>query len=398
MKSNKNWKVSAVLFLLSQNISLFGSSIVGYAVIWHITLETSSGFWMMLATIFSNLPQIIISLWGGALADRFNRKYMIMVADGFIALATLGLAISYWTGFQDKILLLIVLAIRSTGAGIQSPAVNAIYPQIVPKENLTKIQGINQTVNSVCLLLAPAIGGVLLGSIGLVWAFMVDVDVVTAIIAITIMSIIKVERQNTTVNTNSMISDIRAGIGYVLKHSELRKLIVFYAIAFILLTPAMVLSPLMVERTFGNEVWRLTANEIIWTIGSLVGGVFIAFRKQIKNKVFAIAVCFIAFGVAFGFMSIATNFVIYLMLILVAGFFMPILTTAQTVYVQEITEPNVLGRVVSSLQIASTSALPIAILFLGPLADIFSIQSMLFVSGILLVICGMLYGKLRLIK
>ena len=393
MKLNKNWKVSAVLFLLSQNTSLFGSSIVGYAVIWHITLETSSGFWMMLATIFSNLPQIIISLWGGALADRFNRKYMIMVADGFIALATLGLAISYWTGFQDKILLLIVLAIRSTGAGIQSPAVNAIYPQIVPKENLIKIQGINQTINAVCLLLAPAIGGVLLGSIGLVWAFMVDV--VTAIIAIAIMSIIKVERQITTVNTNSMISDIRAGIGYVLKHSELKKLVAFYAVAFILLTPAMVLSPLMVERTFGNEVWRLTANEIIWTIGSLIGGIFIAFRKQIKNKVFAIAVCFIAFGVAFGFMSIATNFVIYLMLILIAGFFMPILTTAQTVYVQEITEPNVLGRVFSILQIASTSALPIAILFLGPLADIISIQSMLFVSGILLVICGALYGKLR---
>ena len=393
MKLNKNWKVSAVLFLLSQNTSLFGSSIVGYAVIWHITLETSSGFWMMLATIFSNLPQIIISLWGGALADRFNRKYMIMLADGFIALATLGLAISYWTGFQDKILLLIVLAIRSTGAGIQSPAVNAIYPQIVPKENLIKIQGINQTINAVCLLLAPAIGGVLLGSIGLVWAFMVDV--VTAIIAITIMSIIKVERQNTAVNTNSMISDIRAGIGYVLEHSELKKLIAFYAVAFILLTPAMVLSPLMVERTFGNEVWRLTANEIIWTIGSFIGGVFIAFRKQIKNKVFAIAVCFVAFGLAFGFMSIATNFVIYLILILVAGFFMPILTTAQTVYVQEITEPNVLGRVFSILQIASTSALPIAILFLGPLADIISIQSMLFVSGILLVICGALYGKLK---
>lgn len=393
MKLNKNWKVSAVLFLLSQNTSLFGSSIVGYAIIWHITLETSSGFWMMLATIFSNLPQIIISLWGGALADRFNRKYMIMLADGFIALATLGLAISYWTGFQDKILLLIVLAIRSTGAGIQSPAVNAIYPQIVPKENLIKIQGINQTINAVCLLLAPAIGGVLLGSIGLVWAFMVDV--VTAIIAITIMSIIKVERQNTAVNTNSMISDIRAGIGYVFEHSELKKLIVFYAIAFILLTPAMVLSPLMVERTFGNEVWRLTANEIIWTIGSFIGGVFIAFRKQIKNKAFAIAVCFVAFGVAFGFMSIATNFVIYLILILVAGFFMPILTTAQTVYVQEITEPNVLGRVFSILQIASTSALPIAILFLGPLADIISIQSMLFVSGILLVICGALYGKLK---
>ena len=70
-------------------------------------------------------------------------------------------------------------------------------------------------------------------------------------------------------------------------------------------------------------------------------------------------------------------------------------TTAQTVYVQEITEPNVLGRVFSIIQIASTSALPIAILFLGPLADIISVQSMLFVSGILFVICGALYGRLR---
>ncbi len=389
----RNWKISTLLFLTSQNISLFGSSIVGYAAIWHITLETSSGFWMMLATIFSNLPQIIISLWGGVLADKFNRKYMIMVADGFIALATLWLVISYWAGFQNKILLLIVLAIRSAGAGIQAPAVNAIYPQIVPEEHLTKIQGINQTINAVCLLLAPAVGGVLLGAIGLIWAFMVDV--VTAITAIAVMSMVRVKRQNTSAGTNSMISDIRAGIGYVLNHSELRILIIFCAIAFILLTPAMVLSPLMIERTFGNEVWRLTANEIIWTIGSLVGGVCIALKKQLHNKTFAISACFVAFGIAFGFMSISTHFEMYLIFVLIAGFIMPILTTAQTVYVQEITEPNMLGRVFSIIQIASTSALPIAILFLGPLADIISIQSMLFVSSILLLVCGVAYKKLR---
>ena len=63
MKSNKNWKVSAVLFLLSQNISLFGSSIVGYAVIWHITLETSSGFWMMMAITSPIMQQGCSRIW-----------------------------------------------------------------------------------------------------------------------------------------------------------------------------------------------------------------------------------------------------------------------------------------------------------------------------------------------
>ena len=220
-------------------------------------------------------------------------------------------------------------------------------------------------------------------------------DVVTAITAIAVMSMVTVKRQHISTNTSSMISDIRAGIGYVFKHSELRTLIIFYAIAFILLTPAMVLSPLMIERTFGNEVWLLTANEIVWTIGSFVGGVYIALKKHHNNKTFVISVCFIAFGIAYGFMSISTHFEMYLIFVLIAGFIMPILTTAQTVYVQEITEPNMLGRVFSIIQIASTSALPIAILFLGPLADIISIQSMLFVSGILLLICGVVYNKLR---
>src|SRR5699024_2608974 len=147
-------------------------------------------------------------------------------------------------------------------------------------------------------------------------------------------------------------------------HSELKKLIAFYAIAFILLTPPMVLSPLMIERTFGNEVWRLTANVILWTVGSLIGGGFIVLIKQIKNKVFAIVAIFIAVGLSFGFMSISTNFASYLVFILIAGFFMHVLTTVQTVYVQETSEPDVLGRVFSIIQIASTSAFPVAILFL----------------------------------
>ncbi len=94
----KNKKI--ILFLLSQNISLFGSSVVGFAILWHITLETSSGFWLMLFTICSMFPQVIISLWGGVWADRYNRKYIIMLADAFIAIATLGLAMAFRMGFQ----------------------------------------------------------------------------------------------------------------------------------------------------------------------------------------------------------------------------------------------------------------------------------------------------------
>jgi DHA3 family macrolide efflux protein-like MFS transporter len=377
------------LFLISQNLSLFGSTVVGFAIVWYITLETSSGFWLMLSTICSTLPQVVISLWGGVWADRYNRKHLIMLADAFIALATLGLAIAFWSGFKSMELLLAVSVVRSLGAGIQTPAVNATYPQLVPQEKLTKIQGIHQTSISVLMLLAPAVGGAILGSMEIVWAFMLDV--VTAALAILIFSFIKVEKIERTDEPASVFTDLRQGLDYSFSHPDLRRIIICYACSFFLITPAAVLTPLMIERSFGSEVWRLTANEIVWTVGSLIGGVYVSLHGDFKDKVRTVALCLVAFGVTFGLLGIAGNFMVYLLIMGTAGFFMPIIATAQTVFIQEITPPTMMGRVFSIIQIIATSSMPIAILLLGPLADIVSVESILVVSGILLAIVGKLY-------
>ncbi len=388
-KGNTLFNKKIVLFLLSQNISLFGSSVVGFAIVWHITLETSSGLWLMLATICYMVPQVLISLWGGVWADRYNRKHLIMFADAFIALATLALAILFWAGFQQLGFLLAVSVVRSIGGGVQAPAVNAIYPQLVPREGLTKIQGINQTLNSVLMLFAPAVGGVVLGSMGIAWAFMLDV--ITAALAILIMSFIKVANIERTDAFTSMTADIKQGIYYAFRQPLLRGIICCYACSFFLITPAAILTPLMVERSFGSDVWKLTANEMVWTIGSLIGGLYVSLKGSIKDKVRTIAACLVAFGVTFGLLGIAGNFFVYLFIMGIAGFFMPIIATAQTVLIQEITEPTMLGRVFSIVQIVSASAMPAAILFFGPLADVVSVEGILFVSGVLLIAVGVLY-------
>jgi DHA3 family macrolide efflux protein-like MFS transporter len=377
------------LFLISQNLSLFGSTVVGFAIVWYITLETSSGFWLMLSTICSTLPQVVISLWGGVWADRYNRKHLIMLADAFIALATLGLAIAFWSGFKSMELLLAVSVVRSLGAGIQTPAVNATYPQLVPQEKLTKIQGIHQTSISVLMLLAPAVGGAILGSMEIVWAFMLDV--VTAALAILVFSFIEVEKIERTDEPASVFTDLRQGLDYSFSHPDLRRIIICYACSFFLITPAAVLTPLMIERSFGSEVWRLTANEIVWTVGSLIGGVYVSLHGDFKDKVRTVALCLVAFGVTFSLLGLAGNFMVYLLIMGTAGFFMPIIATAQTVFIQEITPPTMMGRVFSIIQIIATSSMPIAILLLGPLADIVSVESILVVSGILLAIVGKLY-------
>jgi len=388
-KGNSLFNKKIILFLVSQNISLFGSSVVGFAIIWHITLETSSGFWLMLFTICSTVPQVVISLWGGVWADRYNRKILIMLADAFIALTTLGLAVSFWIGFQRMELLLIASVVRSIGAGIQTPAVSAIYPQLVPQDRLTKIQGINQTLNSVLMLLSPAVGGVLLGSMDIAWAFMLDV--ITAALAILIIRFIKVERIQRTDENTSVFAELKQGIEFTFRNPLLRGIIICYACSFFLITPAAILTPLLVERSFGNDVWRLTANEVVWTIGTLIGGLFVSLYGSFKDKIRTISLCLIAFGVTFGLLGVAGNFVLYLIIMGTAGFFMPIIAMAQTVFIQEITQPTMLGRVFSIVQIISASAMPVAILLFGPLADAISVEAILIVSGVLLALFGVIY-------
>lgn len=385
------WKKRASLFLFSQNISLFGSSVVGFSIIWHITLTTSSGTWLMLSTICSVLPQVLVSLLGGVWADRYNRKHLIMLSDSFIALATLALAIAFLLGFDSLELLLMISAVRSIGAGVQTPAVGAIYPQLVPQEHLTKVQGINQTLNSILMLLAPAAGGLILGWVGIVGAFFVDV--ITAALAVCVMSRIEVEKIEPQSESDSIWMDLKSGVEYAFGHPMLRRILICYLFSFFLITPAAVLSPLMVERTFGSEIWRLTANEMIWTLGALFGGVFVSVKGQFQNKVKTVSLCLMAFGVLFGLLGLSWNFISFLAFMGIAGFFLPPMSTAQTVHIQEITKPEMLGRVFSMVQIITASAMPAAILLFGPLADVVSVESILLVSGFLLALVGFLYGQ-----
>ena len=392
-ETTTNWKARITVFLISQNLSLFGSSVVGYAVLWHIALETSSGVWMMLATICITVPQVLISLFGGVWADRHNRKHMIMLADGFIALATLALAISFLLGFRDIALLLIASVVRALGAGVQNPAVNAIYPQLTPQEKLTKVQGINQTIASGLALLSPAIGGVLLGTVGIVGAFFVDVA--TATLAILVMSRIHVERPPAVDAVKSVWKDIGVGISYIWGHRRLRRLIICLLFSFLLVTPAFTLIPLMIGRTFGNEVWRLTVHEIVWSAAMIISGIFVSVKGKFRNKTRTIAACIVGFGITFGLLGLSWDFASFLVFLGAAGFFWPALSAAQTVFVQETVPPEVLGRVFSVIQIIMMGAVPIAVLFFGPLADVVRVETILLISSALLGLVGVVYGLIE---
>lgn len=246
-----HWKRDIVLFLSGQTISLFGSSLVQFAIIWHITLTTSSGLMVTISTLCGFLPQLLISLFAGVWADRYSRKVLIMAADGVIAFSTLILAFLFLSGHQELWLLFTILGIRSIGQGIHTPAVNAMIPQLVPTDKLMRINGINGSIQSLTMVLSPAISGTLLGTAGIVSTFFVDVG--TAAIAIVIMFTLKVPKlvREAVQTEKGYLHELKTGILYAWKHPFIKVLLIVYAFFMFFCHPGRHADP-----TYGNSFLR----------------------------------------------------------------------------------------------------------------------------------------------
>ena len=167
---------------VEQTLSLFGSSVVQYAIFWYLVLRSNSGMVMTGAMVAAALPQAIVSVFGGVWADRWKRKLLVMFPDAVIAAVTICLSASMAVGWGDTGLILVVLVIRSAGGGIQTPAVQSFIPQIVPEAWLLRVNAINGTLQTAISIASPAIAAALVNLMPL-WMIML-VDVSTAIVGI----------------------------------------------------------------------------------------------------------------------------------------------------------------------------------------------------------------------
>ncbi|CAN5334152.1 MFS transporter [soil metagenome] len=381
----ENWKRNVSLFLTGQTISLFGSMIVQYAVMWYITFETGSGLAVALYALAAFLPQGIISIFGGVLADRMNRRVLVMLSDGTIAAVTLVLALLMANGVTDLWIILLAVAARSIGAGVQTPAVSAILPQLVPGEQLMRVNGIFGTIQSAMALLAPAAAGVVFGVFGIVPVFFIDV--VTAVIGIGVLFFVAVPTlASIAEKTTSYRADLVEGMRYIWHHAIVRWLLVVFAIIFLLTVAPSFVTPLLIAREYGNDVTLVTLLEIAFSVGMLGGGVLVSTLLAKRGRLGLILVStfgFAAFTVGLG---LSPNLVVFYGFMFGIGLLVPLFSTPFMTLVQETVPPEMHGRVFSYVGIVMALAAPIGMTIFGPLADVISVQLLLVIAGIVMAV------------
>ncbi|MCL2183920.1 MAG: MFS transporter [Chitinispirillia bacterium] len=395
-----NWKKNTALFMTGQALSLFGTMTVQYAILWHVTLKSQSGTMMMFFTLVGMLPMFFISPFAGVWADRYNRKYIINIADGSIALVSLIVAVYLMLGVQDDsatyTILFICAFVRSLGQGVQTPAVGAFIPQIVPQEHLTRINGLQASIQSLIFLGTPMIAAALMAVASLETLFLVDV--VTAAIGIAIVlffvkvpaeahALIAAAQQKGT----GYFHELKEGLKYVRSHGYVLRTIIITAFFVFLISPASFLTPLQVVRNFGDDdwrVWRLSAIEIAFSSGMMIGGILIGMWPGFKNRVHTMAMSCIFCGITCAALGITPIFWVYLAIMAVMGLGVPYYNATSMVLLQTTVEPAFMGRVMSVFTMVSSCIMPMGMLLFGPLADRVSIDILLIITGILISLLG----------
>lgn len=384
-------KRNITYFLISQSLSLLGSMLVMYAIMWHITLTTKSGVMMTIYVLTTFLPALFISPFAGVWADRLNKKKVMITADLTIAIFTLLIAVLFLFNIRHLWIIFVISIIRTLGQAVHQPAVSSVYPVIVEKDYLLKVQGINQGIQSASMIVIPLLAGLLLSIAPIEYLFFIDV--VTAVIAVwMLVKLIKIPKKDNFEEDTKIayFKEIKQGIQYAYKKPLIYNIILFGLIFMMLVAAPSFLSYLQVARVLGDEPWRLSVLEVFFGGGMLLGSFVISIWKGFKNRLVTYFVSYIMIGVGTIGLGIPINYWLYIGFWFVVGFFIALSSPLLATIIQEKVEEEYLGRVFSVFGLIHMIAMPIGMLVFGPLSDTVDASLLILISGIGMVAISML--------
>jgi DHA3 family macrolide efflux protein-like MFS transporter len=389
----KSWAPRFFSIWTGQAFSLLGSQLVSFAVIWWLTQTTGSATVLATASLVGLLPQVILGPFTGTLVDRWNRRLTMIVADGFIAIATILLAVLFALGHVQIWQVYALLFVRSVCGGFHWPAMQASTTLMVPKEHFARIQGLNQMLQGGMNIASAPLGALLLA-----WLPMegiLSIDVFTALLAITPLLFFQVpqpERLDLSpdaMGKSSFWQDFKAGFRYVLGWPGLMFIGIMATVINFLLTPAFSLLPILVTRHFHGQAIQLATLESFMGIGFIVGGLILSTWGGFKRRILTSLTGLLAMGagcLVMGFLP-SSAFVYAVATMLFLGIINPIVNGPLLAAVQAAVAPELQGRVFTLISTLAAGMSPIGLIIAGPIADKLGVQTWFIIGGI--VTCGM---------
>jgi DHA3 family macrolide efflux protein-like MFS transporter len=359
-----------VIIWIGQVISIVGSSLTNFGLGVWIFQQTGDAMPFALTVLFGSLPQVFLLPVAGSLADRWNRRWLMILADTGNALATLVIVLLLSFGTLEVWHIYLLSAIGSALGTFQRPAYQASITMLVPKKHLARANGLVQTADALGGILAPVLAGFLFVTVGL--SGIVLIDFVTYFFAVSALLLVRIPQPRPEPTAEgekgTVVRDVRFAWRYLRQRPGLLGLLFYYAAVNFFLSTVFVLSGPLVLSQHDARVYGLVQTAL--GIGGLAGGLLASTWGGPKTRLIR---------------AVTGGIALYMVGIIVAGLRIhpafPALGLAFTVLVVSIVQsisnaiwqmkvaPDVQGRVFSLRYVLATIITPLAYLAAGPLAD-----------------------------
>jgi DHA3 family macrolide efflux protein-like MFS transporter len=373
-----------------QSLSLFGSQAVQFALIWWLTEMSGSATILATATLLGVLPPIVLGPVIGALVDRWNRKTVMLAADGFVAAASLLLAWLFAAGVADVPHVLTLLFLRALGGAFHSPAMMASTTLMVPEKHLTRVQGLNQSMQGLLTIVAAPLGALLLAIFTMTGVMMVDVG--TALLAILPLLAIRVPRPTRSdgLRRSSVWAETAAGFRYLVQLRGHRTLIAMCALINALLVPASSLLPLLVLQRLNGGAAEFGWLASSFGAGLIAGGVALGAWGGFRKRIVTTLAAMIALGAAIAAVGLtpASSFLWALVSMSCVGLIVPLVNGPVFAILQATIAPDYQGRVFSLVGSLAGAAAPLGLIVAAPVAEIVGIGFWYLAGGFACVAMG----------
>ncbi len=396
IKDNKPWKTTFFTIWGGQALSLLGSQLVQFALIWHLTVSTGSATVLAIASLVGLLPGVILGPFVGTLVDRWDRRLIMLLADSLIALATIGLAVMFALDSVEIWHIYAAMFIRSLAGSFHGNAMSASTSLMVPVENLTRIQGINQMLTGGLNVVAAPLGALLLEVLPI--QGILAIDVVTALFAILPLCFIAIPQPERIANKNlqsepqtTVWQDFGAGFRYLLGWPGLLIIgLMTVGINFTII-PAFSLLPLMVKDYFGGDAMQLGWVESAMGIGVFAGGALLGVWGGFQRKILTSMLGLMGMGAGTLILALAPASAISLAVggAFLVGLANPITMGPFFAVIQSTVEPDMQARIFSLLWSIGAGMAPLGLMIAGPVADRVGIQAWFYLGGSLCIFMGL---------
>jgi DHA3 family macrolide efflux protein-like MFS transporter len=401
VNDNIPWKTRFFTIWGGQALSIIGSQLVQFALIWYLTVQTGSATVLATASLVALLPNVILGPFIGTLVDRWDRRRIMLVSDTVITLVTIGLAVLFALDAVVVWHIYVGMFIRALFGSFHTNAMTASTSLMVPVEHLTRIQGINQMLNGGLNVISAPLGALLLGVLPM--QGILAIDVFSALFAIVPLLFTRIPQPNrhTGITADDAITGndgqetvwqgVKSGIRYVIGWPGLLIVSLMTIGINFTIIPAFSLMPLLVKVYFGGSAIHLGWVESAMGIGMFVGGVVLGGWGGFKRNIVTSMLGLMGMGLGTLIFAVAPSTALWL--VVFGSLLVGIMTTMTMgpfyAMIQTIVEPDMQARIFSLLNSVGSAMVPIGLMIAGPVADRFSIQVWFLFGGLLCILMAM---------